>query len=277
MTHGNAERLFRWSQRPDVGFGAEQLVPNHRLPAAPGRKLGEVLAETIENEIIAAGWRVGNVVGSESELCERYGVSRAVFREAIRIVDHHGVAEKRRGPGGGLVVVAPSVDAAVRTVSLNLEYLDINASQINDARLAIELSCVQSAIENLDDDGERRIRDFLDTEVDRILTGRESGAGRRRFRQQRLPSAARGAHQKSGHGAVRPDTQPGDEPSLGSGDVSGGHGQQGAQSPLAHRRGRIGARPQDRAAPPQAAPRLRCYLSRPIGAASPGQGAPGAC
>ena len=150
-------------------------MPNHRLPATPGRKLGEVLAEIIENEIIAAGWRVGDVVGSESELCERYGVSRAVFREAIRIVGHHGVAEMRRGPGGGLVVVAPSIDAAVRTVSLNLEFLDINAGQINDARLAIELSCVQSAIENLDDDGERRIRDFLDTEVDRILTGRESG------------------------------------------------------------------------------------------------------
>jgi DNA-binding FadR family transcriptional regulator len=150
-------------------------VPNHRLPATPGRKLGEVLAETIENEIIASGWQVGDVVGSESELCERYGVSRAVFREAIRIVGHHGVAEMRRGPGGGLVVVAPKVDAAVRTVSLNLEYLDINASQINDARLAIELACVQSAIENLDDDGEHRIRDFLDTEIDRIVTGRESG------------------------------------------------------------------------------------------------------
>ena len=150
-------------------------MPNHRLPAAAGRKLGEVLAETIENEIIAAGWQVGDVIGSESELCERYGVSRAVFREAIRIVDHHGVAEMRRGPGGGLVVVAPSVDAAVRTVSLNLEYLDINASQINDARLAIELSCVQSAIENLDEDGERRMRDFLDNEVDLIVTGREAG------------------------------------------------------------------------------------------------------
>lgn len=150
-------------------------MPNSRLVAAPGRKLGEVLAETIENEIIAAGWKVGDVVGSESELCERYGVSRAVFREAIRIVDHHGVAEMRRGPGGGLVVVAPSVDAAVRTVSLNLEYLDINAGQINDARLAIELSCVDSAIENLDGGGERRIKDFLDNEIERIVTGHESG------------------------------------------------------------------------------------------------------
>ena len=150
-------------------------MPNHRLPAAPGRKLGEVLAETIENEIIAADWQVGDVVGSESELCERYGVSRAVFREAIRIVGHHGVAEMRRGPGGGLVVVAPSVDAAVRTVSLNLEYLDINAAQINEARLALELSCVQSAIENLDTDGERRIKEFVDTEIERIVTGRQSG------------------------------------------------------------------------------------------------------
>ena len=150
-------------------------MPNHRLPTTPGRKLGEILAETIENEIIAAGWKVGDVVGSESELCERYGVSRAVFREAIRIVGHHGVAEMRRGPGGGLVIVAPSVDAAVRTVSLNLEYLDINAAQINDARLAIELNCVQRVIENLNEDGERRIREFLDTEIDLIITGRETG------------------------------------------------------------------------------------------------------
>lgn len=150
-------------------------MANHLLAAAPGRKLGEVLAETIENEIIAKGWNVGEVIGSESELCERYGVSRAVFREAIRIVGHHGVAEMRRGPGGGLVVVAPSVDAVVRTVSLNLEYLDINAGQINDARLAIELACVHGAIENLDEIGERRMRSFLDSEVNLIVTGRESG------------------------------------------------------------------------------------------------------
>ena len=78
-----------------------------------GRKLGEQLAERVEEEIIASGWPVGKVLGSEAELIERYGVSRAVFREAMRIVDHHGVAEMRRGPGGGLVVVAPKADAAV--------------------------------------------------------------------------------------------------------------------------------------------------------------------
>jgi DNA-binding FadR family transcriptional regulator len=144
-------------------------------PTQVSRKRGEVLAEQIENEIIQAGWPVGQVIGSEAELCDRYGVSRAVFREGIRIVGHHGVAEMRRGPGGGLVVVEPSVDAAVRTVSLNLEFGDINPRQINEARLALELACVRSAIANLDADGEQQIRDFLDTEIDLIMADRSPG------------------------------------------------------------------------------------------------------
>ena len=130
----------------------------------------------MEEEIIASGWPVGKVLGSEAGLIERYGVSRAVFREAMRIVDHHGVAEMRRGPGGGLVVVAPKADAAVRTLSLNLEYLDLTPpKQINEARLAIELTCVRTATGNLDERGRQRIRAFLDNEVDTILTGRDSG------------------------------------------------------------------------------------------------------
>ena len=79
---------------------------------ARGRKLGEQLAERVEEEIIASGWPVGKVLGSEAELIERYGVSRAVFREAMRIVDHHGVAEMRRGPGGGLVVGSNGITPA---------------------------------------------------------------------------------------------------------------------------------------------------------------------
>jgi DNA-binding FadR family transcriptional regulator len=143
-----------------------------RSSHAKGRKLGEQLAERIEEEIIGRGWPVGEVLGSEADLIERYGVSRAVFREAIRIVDHHGVAEMRRGPGGGLVVVAPKADAAVRTLSLNLEFLDLTPEQINEARLAIELSCVRATIEHLDDDGRRRIEEFVSGELDEILAGR---------------------------------------------------------------------------------------------------------
>ncbi|MEQ1873684.1 MAG: FCD domain-containing protein [Ilumatobacteraceae bacterium] len=146
-------------------------VPTRLSAPAGGRKMGELLAERIENEIVASGWKVGEVIGSEAELCERYGVSRAVFREAIRLVGHHGVAEMRRGPGGGLVVVEPSVDAAVRAVLLNLEYRKISPSQMTEARSAIEVACVRAAIKALTKAGEAAIREHMDNEVEMILAG----------------------------------------------------------------------------------------------------------
>ncbi|HRE00560.1 MAG TPA: FCD domain-containing protein [Ilumatobacteraceae bacterium] len=143
--------------------------------------MGETLAERIENEIIASGWKVGDVIGSESDLRARYGVSRAVFREAIRIVGHHGVAEMRRGPGGGLVVMEPRIDTGARTVSLNLDYLQITPRQINEARSAIEIACVHMVAQNLTAAGADRIRAFLAEEVDMIVSQGSLGEPRDDF------------------------------------------------------------------------------------------------
>jgi DNA-binding FadR family transcriptional regulator len=147
-----------------------RVVKNAR---SGGRKLGEVLAERIENEIIERGWPVGDVLGSEAELIEKYNVSRAVFREAMRIVDHHGVAEMRRGPGGGLVVAAPDLAAAIRTVSLHLQYLRIAPEQVNETRLALELTAVRLATERLTAEGAEQIRQHLAHEEEDIKRTRE--------------------------------------------------------------------------------------------------------
>ena len=143
--------------------------------AGDSRKLGEILAERIEDEIIAAGWPVGTVIGSEAELLERHGVSRAVFREAIRIVDHHGVAEMRRGPGGGLVVSSPDLGAMVRAVSLQLRYERIKPDQVIEARRALEIECARSAAKRIDDAGRAQIEAFLAAEEERITKTRHAG------------------------------------------------------------------------------------------------------
>jgi DNA-binding FadR family transcriptional regulator len=139
------------------------------------RKLGEILAERIENEIVSSGWQVGEVLGSEAELIQQYGVSRAVFREAMRIVDHHGVAEMRRGPGGGLVVAQPDLGAVVRAVVLHLEFQGIQPKQVHEARVAIELECARLAAERITTDGVLRVREFLRAEEQRIRTTRRAG------------------------------------------------------------------------------------------------------
>ena len=140
----------------------------HKSDRPEKRKLAEIVAEQIEDEIIKRGWPVGTVLGSESELLARYGVSRAVFREAIRIVDHHGVASMRRGPGGGLVVSEPDIEAVVRAMTLLLEYEDIDPIDVNEARMALELSNVRQAAERLTPEGEEILRRSLQEEVERI-------------------------------------------------------------------------------------------------------------
>jgi DNA-binding FadR family transcriptional regulator len=144
------------------------------------RRLGEVLAEQIEDEIIANGWPVGTVIGSEVELLERYGVSRATFREAVRIVDFHGVASMRRGPGGGLVVAVPDLDAIVRAVTLQMHYWHVAPAQLTEARVTLELAAIDMATQRLGKAGATRLQEYLDGEKASITEGRSSGRVRGR-------------------------------------------------------------------------------------------------
>ena len=130
----------------------------------PKRKLAADLARRIEAETIAAGWPVGEVLGSEAELLERYRVSRAVFREAVRLVEHHGVAGMRRGPGGGLVVHAPDAAAVTEAAAVYLEYAGTTTRHLMEARLLVEPLAASLAAERITEDGIRRLRTALDEE-----------------------------------------------------------------------------------------------------------------
>jgi DNA-binding FadR family transcriptional regulator len=128
------------------------------------RKLAEDLARTIFREVARSGWPVGSVLGSESDLIERYDVSRAVLREAVRLLEHHQIARMRRGPGGGLIVTEPGTDAIVDATALYLEYRGIEPQHLYEVRMALELAGVGLATERLDDEGAQRIRDCLEAE-----------------------------------------------------------------------------------------------------------------
>lgn len=63
------------------------------------------IARRIEESLIASGWPRGESCGSEQVLSETFGIGRAVFREAARILEVRGTARMVRGPGGGLRVL----------------------------------------------------------------------------------------------------------------------------------------------------------------------------
>lgn len=124
-------------------------------------KLGQVVAMTIAHEIDREGLSPGDRLGSEPDLLTKYGVSRAVFREAIRILEVHGLVRTRRGHQGGLIVAEP--DSAY-TVDSAIEFL--RASQMNrrhfqEIRSAIAESVSPLAAQRINERGRQRLSEAL--------------------------------------------------------------------------------------------------------------------
>jgi len=129
-----------------------------------GNKLAEQTAREIFRAVTEAGWPVGETLGSEAELMERYDVSRAVLREAVRVLEHHQVAQMRRGPGGGLIVARPGIEAVTDGVALHVERRGIRPDQLFEVRTAIEMAVLDGVMQHLDDAGVSMILEALDNE-----------------------------------------------------------------------------------------------------------------
>jgi DNA-binding FadR family transcriptional regulator len=108
---------------------------------------------------------VDEVLGSEQELRERYGVSRAVFRESVRLLEHQAVAQMRRGPGGGLVVTEPTVDVIIDAAVVYLHRVDATLDEVFDARIVLEQIVTDIAPARLNAHESARLRELIAEEA----------------------------------------------------------------------------------------------------------------
>jgi DNA-binding FadR family transcriptional regulator len=102
-----------------------------RLLPGP-EKSGLRLAYRITAQIRRRALPVGCSIGSEPELVSRYGVSRAVFREAVRMLEFFGVVQVRRGKDGGLVVAQMDPEGTVVSALLYLDYAGIEPARTRE-------------------------------------------------------------------------------------------------------------------------------------------------
>ncbi|GAA0556274.1 FadR/GntR family transcriptional regulator [Actinomadura livida] len=146
-------------------------APSHPPPAAPRRKLAEHVARRIEDEIVERGWPVGEAIGSEARLIERYGVSRAVVREAISILEYKQVAAMRRGRGGGLVVRAPAGAVVAEAVAAFFHFADVSVGELYEARSTLEVLAARLAARRIGEEDIAHLRDVAANDrVDRPLS-----------------------------------------------------------------------------------------------------------
>lgn len=139
------QAMLNWVTATEVRLarlrrGRREVTGLHdRLPES---KAAPALAEHIRSDIVALGWPLGANLGSESELINRYGVSRTILRQAVRILEYEHVAVMRRGPSGGLILTEPSIRSVTVAAALFLGRQAVRASDLLPVRTRLELGCL---------------------------------------------------------------------------------------------------------------------------------------
>jgi DNA-binding FadR family transcriptional regulator len=166
--HLDAESDFLRRRR-----NTRQVLPDRvLLDSAEGSKRADAVARAIALRIISDERVPGEMAATESELMEEHGVSRAVLREAIRLVEHHQIAVMKRGPGGGLMVTEPSPAAVTDIVAIYLARRDLRLPDLADLRVSVEVELVDLAMARLDEDGARQLGDAIEREGEAFAEGR---------------------------------------------------------------------------------------------------------
>ena len=146
-------------------LGARSATARFALAAdLPTVGQGEIAASRLLGEIVAAGWPVGEVMGSEVDLMDRHQLSRSALREGVRILEFHGIATMRPGPGGGLTVTEPALDIVGRSAATYLEGRDLEVRHLAELRVAVETAMIGLTIERLDDQGAEHLQWALEAE-----------------------------------------------------------------------------------------------------------------
>lgn len=100
-------------------------------------KMAQVIASGLRADIASGKLANGKRLPSEAELIAHYGVSRAVVREALRLLESAGLVVVRRGPKGGAVVTDGTTGVVRDTLLLSLQLSDVRLGQVYDCLAAI--------------------------------------------------------------------------------------------------------------------------------------------
>ena len=106
-------------------------------------KMADRVATVLRRMFIRGEITEGTMLPPESELMERFGVSRPTLREAFRVLESESLIQVQRGVRGGARVTRPRRETLARYAGLILEYEGVKVKDVYDARAALEVPMVE--------------------------------------------------------------------------------------------------------------------------------------
>jgi GntR family transcriptional repressor for pyruvate dehydrogenase complex len=135
------------------------------------------ISDSIRDDILAQRLVPGDRLPAETELAERFGVSRSTVREALRELASQNLVETTRGATGGTFVVVPSTDSLAHSLTIGIEMMatstDLSVVEMLEARELLEVPASRLACERGKDEQHRVLREYIESRRTAESEGRE--------------------------------------------------------------------------------------------------------
>jgi GntR family transcriptional repressor for pyruvate dehydrogenase complex len=126
------------------------------------QKASDLIVEEIRNLVLGGKLKPGDRLPPEHTLVERFQVSKVTLREALQTLETYGHITRKRGPGGGSVVldIAPTMGISLLANFLSLSKLSLE--ELMEARRLIEPVIAETAASRLTEQGAAELGALLD-------------------------------------------------------------------------------------------------------------------
>jgi len=125
------------------------------------RKAHETVAAAIRDRILAGDIAIGDRLPPEDELTKQFGVARTTLREALRVLESHGLIRIQRGRGGGPVATHPDLEPLGVAMSVLLQLRETTIGDLDRARQMIEPQVAGELAQRRDPEDVRVLREAV--------------------------------------------------------------------------------------------------------------------
>ncbi len=138
----------------------------------------DILVDEIIRKISRGEYLDGARIGSEQDLIDHFGLSRAVVREGLRILEREGLVTVKPGPTGGIFSRVPDVRPLSRLLDVYGSIHDVTMDDLIEARMELEVLTARLAAERATEDDIKRLEQH-DADWKRLVAeGDTEGAAR---------------------------------------------------------------------------------------------------
>jgi len=134
----------------------------HPVSRAGGATLASRIVAEIREAVFDGRLKPGDFLGSESDLGERFDVSRITVRDALRSLSATGIVEIRQGAGGGARIASGNLDYFADALAVQFQLVGVGSEETLEAQSAIESMAAELAADNRTETDLKQMREALE-------------------------------------------------------------------------------------------------------------------